>query len=320
MNETTVSTLVVRYIQAAAAEEGKSRTTIKSYQNRLRIFAAWLGPEAQLSTITLPVLYDFLYHIRDRKNKAGQPISKTTSITFFNALRAFGEWLVQHGRWQENIVKGVKLPKAEDPKRKMVSDVIVRDLLNTSPNIYPARRGAMAALVVRLLCYTGIRRAELLNLKPVDFSLHDNTLKIWNGKGDKHRTLGLHPEVRSAYIKWMHHRGLCVSGYLLTVDTFRCLGDNGLRNLLQEIETVAGHPGSGITCHPLRHNFATYSHFVAKDPLRVTQEALGHSRLSTTEIYVEGGRSQRVIDAMQKSPSRDQQKVLPIRKRRSLRG
>jgi len=311
--------LLTRYVEAMSSVEGKSKTTIKSYQNRLRIFVRWAGDGATLDAVTESTLYDFLDYLNARKTDDGRPICKTTVNTFFNALRAFGAWLVVRRYWQENIVAAVKIPDRSEPDRRYVEDQTVTDLLSACNKIYPLRRSLMATLVIRLLCYSGIRRSELLNMHLDHINIRANEITIHHGKGDKTRVLGLHPEIRSAYLAWRTARGECHNPNLLTVDRNRRLGDEGLRALLREIESVAGHRGERITCHPLRSNYATYAHYQAQMPSQAVQITMGHSRLATTEQYFRK-RPKAAIDGMKAMPIREAARPERIDLRRVRQG
>lgn len=139
--------------------------------------------------------------------------------------------------------------------------------------------------VIELLFATGMRISELCSLKPSDIDLANNTVLIY-GKGAKERILQLgNPEVLSALILYQKtfQEDINSCGYFFVNRLKHQLSDQSVRfmiNRYTELACIEQH----ITPHMFRHSFATL--LLEQDvDIRYIQKMLGHSSISTTEIY-----------------------------------
>lgn len=298
MLESTLKDLTLAYLKAADVERGCTPSTLKQFRNRLKIFCEWLPAEADVSSFSLPILYDFLYFVRG-KTWQGKTIGANTVLTYFDALKSFGNWLVDTGRKTDNPARQVRLPDKTAREIQRYSDDLIAELITGCDHLPSLRQSALAKAVLMVLTTTGIRRSELLNLLLSDVDTRSRILVVRHGKGDKRREVPLVPEAVQALHQWKKQREATNLPYLFTTHATARLGDDGLRSLLRQIAAAAGHRGMKITCHPMRHNFACW----ASDngvPIRSVQAILGHARLSTSEGY------------MSSSPKNLQQKVAAL--------
>lgn len=139
--------------------------------------------------------------------------------------------------------------------------------------------------VIELLFATGIRISELCSLKPSDIDLQNNTVLIY-GKGAKERILQLgNPEVISALALYQDtfKEDIAICGYFFVNRLKHKLSDQSVRFMINhytELASIEQH----ITPHMFRHSFATL--LLEQDvDIRYIQKMLGHSSISTTEIY-----------------------------------
>ena len=139
--------------------------------------------------------------------------------------------------------------------------------------------------VIELLFATGIRISELCSLKPSDIDLQDNTVLIY-GKGAKERILQLgNPEVISALALYQDtfKEDIASCGYFFVNRLKHKLSDQSVRFMINHYTELAGIE-QHITPHMFRHSFATL--LLEQDvDIRYIQKMLGHSSISTTEIY-----------------------------------
>jgi len=136
--------------------------------------------------------------------------------------------------------------------------------------------------MVRIMLNLGLRASEILNLKVNSVDWHSGKVLV-NGKGNKDRTLKLNREDLDLLRRWWDRRPAQESEYLFTTFKGKRILDRYLRQMVKRLAAKAGllkdiHP------HSLRHSFATDFLRQTKN-LRLTQKALGHARISTTEIY-----------------------------------
>lgn len=139
--------------------------------------------------------------------------------------------------------------------------------------------------VIELLFATGMRISELCSLKPSDIDLENNTVLIY-GKGSKERILQLgNPEVISALMLYQDSfkTDISVCGYFFVNKQKHKLSDQSVRFMINRYANLAGIE-QHITPHIFRHSFATL--LLEQDvDIRYIQKMLGHSSISTTEIY-----------------------------------
>lgn len=139
--------------------------------------------------------------------------------------------------------------------------------------------------VIELLFATGMRISELCSLKPSDVDLENNTVLIY-GKGAKERILQFgNPEVISALASYqsMFQADISACGYFFVNKRKHKLSDQSVRFMINHYADLAGIE-QHITPHMFRHSFATL--LLEQDvDIRYIQKMLGHSSISTTEIY-----------------------------------
>lgn len=139
--------------------------------------------------------------------------------------------------------------------------------------------------VIELLFATGVRISELCSLKPSDIDLTSNTVLIY-GKGSKERILQLgNPEVIAALSLYQEtfQEDIAACGYFFVNRLQHKLSDQSVRFMINQYAALAGI-SQHITPHMFRHSFATL--LLEQDvDIRYIQKMLGHSSISTTEIY-----------------------------------
>lgn len=139
--------------------------------------------------------------------------------------------------------------------------------------------------VIELLFATGVRISELCSLKPSDIDLTSNTVLIY-GKGSKERILQLgNPEVIAALSLYQEtfQEDIAACGYFFVNRLRHKLSDQSVRFMINQYAALAGI-SQHITPHMFRHSFATL--LLEQDvDIRYIQKMLGHSSISTTEIY-----------------------------------
>jgi len=158
-----------------------------------------------------------------------------------------------------------------------------QEALLQQPNLN-RRTGLRSLCLLRLMLNTGLRAAEVLNLKVIDIEWRSGKMMVREGKGKKDRTLWVGPEDVKLLKKWLKYQGnLQGSAFLFTTSDGKRLQDRYLRSMVKRLAKQAGidkdvHP------HMLRHTFATDLLRQTKN-LRITQKALGHAQITSTQIY-----------------------------------
>ncbi|MFA5764437.1 MAG: site-specific tyrosine recombinase/integron integrase [archaeon] len=196
--------------------------------------------------------------------------SSSTIIIFLSALKyAFSNIL------KKDITANIKRPK----KEKRIPSVLTKEEVRKLINSIVARK---SKLMVSLMYACGFRVSELVNLKIKDLNFEEKSGKVTQGKGKKDRIVNLPEFLLEELKEQVESQKKLNKEYLFT-------GPNGKlssRNLQKIIQKAAKRAeiNKEVHCHTLRHSFATHLLENGTD-IRKIQELLGHSDLSTTQIY-----------------------------------
>lgn len=270
------------YLRYSQIERGLSANTITAYRQDLTEFLAFLTQENFTSWPTKALDIDaFLAQQRDL-NKATSSISRMIS-----SLRKFYQWLARQNIQKLNPMLEIDPPKKEQrlPVALTVDEV---ESLLAQPDVHQ-KLGLRDRALLETLYATGIRVSELINLKFDDLHEELKLLKVL-GKGSKERLI----PISTVAISWIESYQTKVREPLLLktgkANDYIFLNNRGgsltrqaVWQIIKRYCQVAGIT-KDVTPHTLRHTFATHLLENGAD-LRVVQEILGHSDISTTQIY-----------------------------------
>lgn len=270
------------YLRYSQIERGLSANTITAYKQDLSSFINFLQKENLSSWPTKAIDIDaFLAEQRDQK-KATSSISRLIS-----SLRKFYQWLVRQNIQKLNPMLEIDSPKKRRPLPVALTTVEVTDLLK-QPDI-KKKLGLRDRALLETLYATGIRVSELINLKFTDLHEELKLVKVF-GKGSKERLI----PISKVALSWIDsYKEKVRDPLILKVGKntdFIFLNSRGGSLTRQAVWQIIKHYcklagiQKNVTPHTLRHSFATHLLENGAD-LRVVQEILGHSDISTTQIY-----------------------------------
>jgi site-specific recombinase XerD len=299
---TDLNALISVFLQEFVAIEGKAKSTVRTWGPALHRFTRWIeereGHPATVTDFNADILDAFHLHIAMHKTKkTGLPIRPRTLDTYVMALRALGRWLLHKRRLTENPAMSLKRPKRDAVERRPVTDAEFRALLEGCKRLYPPHRAALATAVISILGYAGLRRHELVALRLTDVTLETDDpgvgiIVVKKGKGGKRREVFIPEPCIEAICAYLKLRPKTQSDYLLMYDSARHFADRSMTALFAEVKTAAGLGNADhITCHPMRHGYATRLLKNGCDLLSISK-SLGHSSLQITQIYLHNDRDQ----------------------------
>lgn len=271
--------LVDRFLDAAWMERGLSRNTLTAYRTDLMALARWI--DARGRGIGEAQRGDVLGFIADRVQAGARPRSSARQLSSF---RRFFRWLVRE-RGGEDPTAQVSMPKIGRPLPKSLTEDEVEALLE-APDTADAL-GHRDRTMLELLYATGLRVTELVSLKLTQLNLNQGVVRI-TGKGGRERLIPLGEEAMDwlqQFIDGPREEILLEKQTDFVFPTRR--GDKMTRQAFWHIikrYTLRAGIGQALSPHILRHAFATHLLNHGAD-LRVVQMLLGHSDLSTTQIY-----------------------------------
>ena len=273
--------IIEGFADALWMERGLSENTLAAYQSDLRAFAAWLARERGrgLGAAERGDLLDYLALLAHSGRKP------RSAARLLSCLRQFYGHLLRQGIISQDPSARVDPPRLGRPLPKTLTEAEVDALLEAPDTSDP--RGHRDRTMLELLYASGLRVTELVTLKPGAVSLTQGVVRI-TGKGDKERLVPLGDEATdwlAAYVRGPRAvlLGARNSEYLFPTSRSGCMTRQAFWQLIKRYAVQAGVT-KPLSPHTLRHAFATHLLNHGAD-LRVVQLLLGHSDLSTTQIY-----------------------------------
>lgn len=272
---------IEQFLDALWLEKNLAENTLSAYRRDLTGVAAWLHHHgAGLATAQSDDLQALLAERLDGGYKA------TSSARLLSALRRFFQYLYREKIRSDDPCACLSSPKLPQRLPKDLSEAQVERLLQAPVTEQPLELRDKAMLEV--LYATGLRVSELVGLQLSDISLRQGVVRVI-GKGDKERLVPLGEEAVYWVETYMEHgRPWLLNGQasdvLFPSQRGRQMTRQTFWHRIKHYAALAGIDGDKLSPHVLRHAFATHLLNHGAD-LRVVQMLLGHSDLSTTQIY-----------------------------------
>jgi len=273
------SHLIDSFLRFLQLEKGLSKNTISSYKTDIGGFNQWCADEAiKLSEVDLSYAESFIVSLRKRE-LAPASISRKIS-----SLKALFIYLKKQQHIKTNPFQDLVLPKIPKSLPKSMSMAEVNTLLDApdTANFIGLRDKTM----LELMYATGLRVSELVNLKYSSFDFERSVIKVL-GKGSKERIIPFGDSALSwlnQYIDFRRQNNLSMnSKYFFISQKLSQVTRQSFWQRVEHYQKIASIPYK-ISPHTLRHAFATHLLNNGAD-LRSVQMLLGHSDLSTTQIY-----------------------------------
>ena len=267
--------LIRSFLDSLFIEKGLSKNTVKSYQGDLDAFSNWLF-EADLDFIqaSSAILNKYISSLFESGLKSSSVNRK------LSAIKSFYLFLLKKKIIKKSPADEIVTPKLEKYLPVSMSEDEVEKLLN-SPNLEKSLERRDKAMI-EILYATGMRISELVNLKITDLDFNRSVLKVF-GKGSKERLVPYGEKAADALNIYLKERNnsKCKEIFLSNRGTKITRGAFWKRI---KIYIIRENLKPTISPHTLRHAFATHLLNRGAD-LRSVQILLGHSDLSTTQIY-----------------------------------
>lgn len=275
----TDEALLEKYIDSLWLEKGLSRNTLESYHRDLEAFRIWLSGKPVVNVRR----EDILRYLSDRMAKG---IKSRSTARALSCLRGLYRYLQRENQIEVDPTLQVENPKLGRPLPDSLSETEVERLL-AAPEVSSAI-GFRDRTMLEVLYASGLRVSELVGLKIPDMNLRQGVVRVM-GKGSKERLVPLGEEA----ISWLERYLKDARPELLKknlVEEAVFPSSHGKMMTRQTFwHRIKAHAETAgiqrkISPHTLRHAFATHLINHGAD-LRVVQLLLGHSDLSTTQIY-----------------------------------
>ena len=285
--------VIERFIDHLWMENGLSENTLSAYRNDLASFALWLKEKRySLTEVDTSTVQDFLafnYQVQQKRRSVARLLS---------TLRRFYLYLRRENQIDEDPTRLLESPKGERSLPLSLNEQQIEDLLaapDTTDDL-----GLRDRAMLEILYATGLRVSELINLQTSQISLQQGVIRVI-GKGDKERLVPVgeialdwlmqyyqqsRPQLllKTNAVKIAGKKNTSLCSEVFVTKRGGAMTRQAFWYMVKRYALVAGIAPEQLSPHTLRHAFATHLLNHGAD-LRVVQMLLGHSDISTTQIY-----------------------------------
>lgn len=279
--------LIDRFIDTIWSEKGLSKLTLEAYSGDIKLFAVWLSehkslkPDQQvLLNVSQSSILEYLAYKVEKKSTA------RSNARLLSSLKQLYRYLVRTGQRQDNPTELISAPKINRLLPDSLSEQEMENLLS-APDIIDFY-GLRDRCMLELMYSSGLRVSELVSLEMNQINQNLGLVRL-TGKGNKERVIPVGEEALYWVKKYLAEaRPLLIKSKVNSNALFLSSRGSGITRqaFWQHIKKYLIKAGikSDYSPHSLRHAFATHLLNHGAD-LRTVQMLLGHSNLSTTQIY-----------------------------------
>lgn len=277
--------LITQFLEYLEIERNRSDKTVRNYKFYLERFVTWAG-DISAAAITQEKVRQYRLWLNRFADEHGRTLKKNTQNYHLIALRAFLKYLAKR---DIKTLSAEKIELGKMPERIVdflegsdLERILEAPTLTEAPEIIKKRDKA----IVEVLFSTGLRVSELANLKKEQVNLKKEEFTV-RGKGDKPRVVFLSNQAKF-WIKQYLEARQDVSPFLFVShdrahESDSALTPRSVERLVKKYSKIAGITKK-VTPHTMRHSYATDLLMNGAD-IRSVQAMLGHSSITTTQIY-----------------------------------
>src|SRR3989344_3696467 len=283
-----INELLKNYLDYLELEKNRSIKTRDNYERYLKVFINF-GKVQKPQDITLDKVMQFRLHLA-RERSGNKELKRITQSYYIIALRNFLKYLIKHDHEVLSPDK-IELPKIARRQIEIIEYKELERLLN-APNLN-SFRGLRDKAILETFFSTGLRVSELCNLDRY-INLERGELAV-RGKGEKIRVVFISDDAKKAIKNYLDKRSDTLDKLFISLakenlkegskppKTIGKITSRAVQRMIDFYKRRAGITKK-ITPHQIRHQFATDLLMNGAD-LRSVQELLGHSNISTTQVY-----------------------------------
>ncbi len=267
-----------KYITYLKIEKGYSQNTFSAYYKDLNFFLNYLHKENEDFLSVAPLsIQNFLSSL------SALNLSAKTRARFYSSIKGFYKFLYRNSEIDEFPFKDIEYPFV----RRKLPEFLTKNEINKMLEVKFQNNfeGLRNKAFIELLYASGLRISEIASVKLEDFNFEMNFVKVI-GKGSKERIVPFNISAAKYIKEYLEERSKIERGagnYLFVTKKSKPLTRQGLWKIVKKMALKSGID-KNITPHTIRHTFATHLLEGGAD-LRSIQQMLGHSNISTTEIY-----------------------------------
>ena len=284
-----INEIIENFVSTKVLDKGITSNTITAYKKDLNLFTNWCLNN-QISLIEVQKKDINLYiHFLKEQNLNSSSINRKLSV-----IKSFYDYLYQINLINFNEVKTIVTQKLEKNLPKLLSEKEILHLIDKSKEMYVKNPTTNISylriqVILEILYSTGLRISELLNIKINQVANIKDKLYI-NGKGNKQRLVIFNKNALDLLKNWisiMIKNNKNKNSYLFeNIHNIKVISRQQIYKDLKKLALKTNTDVEKLSPHSIRHSFASHMLNRGAD-LRSIQKLLGHSDISTTEIYTQ---------------------------------
>lgn len=252
-------------------EKGSSENTISGYERDLRIFLDYISEDVE--KIDESKIYEYIENISNT-------LKRNSVLRKISSIRTFYKFCYLNKMIEEDPTGMLKSLKRE---KRLPEILTLKEVKLIIDNCNHTPEGNRDRLIIKLLIATGARISEILNLKIRDVENQDYEFIKVLGKGSKYRIIPIYDSLEREIKSYIKNDRIYLKG---ADETFKLFPNIRRENFWRRLKEITKNIGieKNVYPHIFRHSVATVLLSNGAD-IRIVQEILGHSNISTTEIY-----------------------------------
>ena len=280
---------IENFVSTKVLDKGITNNTVMAYKKDLDLFINWcFNNKTQFTEIKKNNVNSYIKFLKEKKLNSSS-INRKLSV-----IKSFYDYLNQIGLVNLNELKTIDTQKIEKNLPKLLSEKEILYLIDKSKEIYfenPVKNISYLKIhvILEILYSTGLRISELLNIKINQVANIKDKLYI-NGKGNKQRLVIFNKNALDALKNWMNimtkHNKFKNSYLFENFHNKNVISRQQIYNDFKKLALKTNTDIEKLSPHSIRHSFANHMLNRGAD-LRSIQKLLGHSDISTTEIYTQ---------------------------------
>ena len=286
-DENNIVLIIEKFVSAKVLDKGITSNTILAYKKDLKLFVNWcLNNKISPVNLKKKDINTYIQFLKENK------INSSTINRKLSVIKNFYDFLIQIGLINFNELKTIATQKLEKNLPKLLSEKEILKLIDNSREIYlenPIKNIMYLRIqvILEILYSTGLRISELLNIKINQVANIKDKLYI-NGKGNKQRLVVFNQNSLYSLKNWIgimikNHKNK--NSYLFeNIHNTKVISRQQVYKDLKKLALKTNTELEKLSPHSIRHSFASHMLNRGAD-LRSIQKLLGHSDISTTEIY-----------------------------------
>ena len=288
-DKNNINEIIENFVSTKVLDKGITSNTISAYKKDLNLFTNWcLNNQISLIEVQKKDLNLYIYFLKE-KNLNSSSINRKLSV-----IKSFYDYLYQINLINFNELKTIVTQKLEKNLPKLLSEKEILYLIDKSKEMYvenPTKNISYlrTQVILEILYSTGLRISELLNIKINQVANIKDKLYI-NGKGNKQRLVIFNKnalDLLKSWISIMIKNNKNKNSYLFeNIHNIKVISRQQIYKDLKKLALKTNTDVEKLSPHSIRHSFASHMLNRGSD-LRSIQKLLGHSDISTTEIYTQ---------------------------------